>query len=255
MRPGCLGIDVILRDRGNAAPVIDTCADKLAKLSRLQIWRSLHHHLGWQDQPCGGDRPQVFIEAKIGRIGHQRIRLGAEILDDHFLDMAIAGVQVANGQQGFHPLQPGFSDTDQQPGGERHFRFARIANGAQADLGILVRRSIVRHPPGTQPVRRAFQHQSHGCRNRAQAIVIDRLHDARIQVRQQAGLFQHQRRYMRQVIQRAGETAFLQPLPGCGISRLRLITQSEQCLPATALLARTGNLQHFFRLQERRCQL
>ena len=101
------------------------------------------------------------LEAKIGRIGHQRIHFGAEILDDHFLDMAIARVQVANGQQGFYPLQPGFPDTDQQPRGEWNFRFARIANGAQADLGILIWRSVVRHALGTKPVRRALQHQSH----------------------------------------------------------------------------------------------
>jgi hypothetical protein len=40
-----------------------------------------------------GDGPQQLVEVRLGRAGHARVRLGAEVLDDDFLDVAVALVQ------------------------------------------------------------------------------------------------------------------------------------------------------------------
>ena len=45
---------------------------------------------------------------------------GAEILDDDFLDVAVALVQLAQRQQRLDALAPRLADADQDAGGERH---------------------------------------------------------------------------------------------------------------------------------------
>ena len=49
----------------------------------------------------------------LGRGGHAGVGLGAEILDDDFLDVAVALVQVAQRQQRLDALAPGLADADQ----------------------------------------------------------------------------------------------------------------------------------------------
>ena len=51
-------------------------------------------------------------------IRHFGFRLGAEILDDDFLDMAVGCVQVGDGVQGVEAFGAGFADADQDPRGE-----------------------------------------------------------------------------------------------------------------------------------------
>ena len=75
----------------------------------------------------------------IGRVGHLRAGFGTEILDDDFLDVAVALVQRAQRQQRFDPLAPGFADADQDAAGERHGGFACRSDCREPSRRMLVR--------------------------------------------------------------------------------------------------------------------
>ena len=83
-------IDVIGRHRRDAAPVVDACCDQLRQRAGPQVRRRLNAHARPENQTRHGNRPQMFVKRGLGMRGHQRSSFGAEILDDHFLDVAIA---------------------------------------------------------------------------------------------------------------------------------------------------------------------
>ena len=99
MRPGRFGIDEVRRHRRDAAPVVDAGVDELLQHAGIQVRRHLDAHLRAEDQARHGDGPQQIVERRFRRVGHQRVGLGAEILDDDFLDMAVALMQIPQGQQ------------------------------------------------------------------------------------------------------------------------------------------------------------
>ena len=71
-------------------------------------------------------------------IGHPRLGLGAEVLDDDLLHVAVTLVQIADREQRLDALEARLADADQNAGGERHARFAR-----QADRLEPTRRNLV----------------------------------------------------------------------------------------------------------------
>src|SRR3546814_5986745 len=98
----------------------------------MQVWRCLNHHVRSKDQSSRSDGPQMLVQRGFGMVGHLRAGLGTEVLDDHFLDMAMARMAVADRLQRLDPLGACFADSDQQAGRERHPRprYEVIANGA-----------------------------------------------------------------------------------------------------------------------------
>ena len=65
------------------------------------------------------------------------VGLGAEILDDDFLDVAVRGVQVADRLQRVDPLVACLADADQDAGRERHLQLAGQTQGLQPTAGCL----------------------------------------------------------------------------------------------------------------------
>ena len=53
------------------------------------------------------DRPEMLVERRLVALRHARAGLGAEVLDDDFLQMAVALVQVAQRQQRLDALRAG----------------------------------------------------------------------------------------------------------------------------------------------------
>src|SRR3546814_7428784 len=80
----------------------------------MQVWRCLNHHVRSKDQSSRSDGPQMLVQRGFGMVGHLRAGLGTEVLDDHFLDMAMARMAVADRQQRLDPLGACFADSDQQ---------------------------------------------------------------------------------------------------------------------------------------------
>ena len=63
--------------------------------------------------------------------------LGAEVLDDHFLDMAVALVEIANREQALRALGRRFADAEQNPGGEGNPQLAGFVDHPHAQAGSL----------------------------------------------------------------------------------------------------------------------
>ncbi len=78
------------------------------------------------------------------RSGHAGSRLGAEVLDDDFLDVTEFPVERPQRQQGLDSLGPRFADADQDSRSERYAQLAGGANGGEARGRQLVGRTVVR---------------------------------------------------------------------------------------------------------------
>jgi hypothetical protein len=72
----------------------------------------LHVHIILQDQPRGRDGPQQIVEIRFRRGSLLGIRLGAEVLHDHFLDVAVLFVQIADRHQRLQPLRTRLANAD-----------------------------------------------------------------------------------------------------------------------------------------------
>src|SRR3546814_8524280 len=55
-------------------------------LAPVQVGRRLYGHLRAEYQPGSGDGPKMFLQRRLGMVRHPGVRLGPEILDNHFLD-------------------------------------------------------------------------------------------------------------------------------------------------------------------------
>ena len=91
-----------------------------------------------------GNGPEVIVQRRLCRSRHARAGLGAEVLDDDFLNVAVTLVDVADRQQRLDALGPRLADADQEPGGERHAGTPRGFERGEAHGGRLVRRAEVR---------------------------------------------------------------------------------------------------------------
>ena len=169
--------------------------------------------------------------------------------------MAIALLQISDGQQCFYSLQPRFANSDEQPSGEGNFCLSGKADRFQPDRRKFVRRSKMRHPFCTKPLGAAFQHQSHRSRQRTQDGIVMSVHYAGIKMRQKAGFFQHQRSHIRQIVERAGKATVRKPFTRRRIAILRPVAQRKQRLPASLRFPGACNFQNFLWFKKRCGQL
>ena len=135
---------MIGRDRRDPAPVVDTGSDQIAEFVSTEIGWRLDGHVGAEQITRRRNRPEKVVEARFRRPRHLRARFGPEILNNDFLDMAVAVVQVANKFKRRHTVCPFFPDPDQDSGGKRYPRLPREADRLQPRRGVLVGRSEMR---------------------------------------------------------------------------------------------------------------
>ncbi len=133
------------------------------------------------------------------------------------------------------PLAQRFPDADQETCRVGHVQLARPADVLEACRRLLV---------GTRPVRLAALQQSrrellqHQALTRADSSQLSHLlpaHDPRVEVRQQARLFQHAAGYVRQVLHSRLKAEPAQLLAGDRVASLGLVAQREQRFRATGL--------------------
>ena len=154
-------------------------------------------------------------------------------------------MQGADGQQGFDALPARLADADEDAGGEGNPGLAGVRQGLQPHRRHLVRRAVVGHALGAEPLRGGFQHDAHGGRKRPRQRQFLRPHGAGVQVGQQAGLLEDGRGGPVQIFQGRCKAKLRQPLPGRLVAQFGLFAQSEQGLLAAHRRAVAGNLQHF----------
>ena len=160
---------MVRRHRGHAAPIVDPGGNQMRRIAIGKIWRRLDRHSRPKDQT--GDRyaPLQIRQIRLRRIGHLGLRLGSEILDDHFLDLTETIMLITQGQQRVDPLAPGLADADQDAAGEWHFLAPGLSHGLQTHRRVLIGGTMVAATFLHQPCRSAFQHDPHTDRGFAQA--------------------------------------------------------------------------------------
>src|SRR6185437_6175474 len=96
-----------------------------------KVRRSLKIHTR-HEQARDGNGAQHFSVRWFGPMAHGDFGLHTEILDDDFLNVAVAVLQIANGEQGIYAVFEAFADSDEQSRGEWNALFASIFYCAQA---------------------------------------------------------------------------------------------------------------------------
>ena len=140
-----------------------------------QVRRRLHldlpaEHQARQRHPSGD-----LLVAQRGGRSHPRRGLRMERLDDRLLDVAVAFVEAADGEEGLDPLRSGLADPEKEPAGEGDAKLSRLLVHADPGRGLLVRRVLMSHPLSPQARARGLEHQAHGGVPGAQPLHLPRL--------------------------------------------------------------------------------
>ena len=250
LRPRRLGVDVVDGHRGDTAPIIDACVEQPGEVVAGQVGRGLKVDARRQKEPRDGDRPEVVFQRGFGIGRHPRLRLGAEVLDDHLLKMAVFAGERAQREQRIDPLLARLPDPDEDAARERDLKLTGQPDCLQPRGGILVGCTPVRPAALTQPRSRALEHDPHRRRHGSQAHEVVARHHARIEMRQQAGLRDHRSSGMLQVLEGGGETHLEQLVASHAVAKLRLVTKREQCLATARRRAGASDRQHLVDREE-----
>ena len=113
MRPGFFRIDEVRGQRRNPAPVVDSGVEQFVVVRRGKIRRRLKVDLR-HEKARHRDGAQHLAPRRFRPVAHRNLGLDAEILHDHFLDVTVAPVQFADGEQRVHAVFRSFADSDQQ---------------------------------------------------------------------------------------------------------------------------------------------
>ena len=143
--PRRLGVDVVDRHRRDAAPVVDAGVEQAREVVVGEVRRRLHV----RRRPAAGAAPPRSSRGArralgSGCAGHPRARLGAEVLDDHLLQVAVPLVQVAQRRERLEPLRARLADADQDPARERDPQLAGERDRLEPARRHLVGRGPVR---------------------------------------------------------------------------------------------------------------
>ena len=181
--------------------------------------------------------------------GHLRVRLRPEVLDDDLLDVPVSLVQVADREQRVDPLLARLADPDQDARRERDPELAGQPEGLQPSGRPLVGRAEVRPTALGEPVGDRLEHDSLRGRDAAEPFELSGAHHARVRVRQEARLGQHELGHPREVVDRRLAAELCQLLPRHPVAALGLVTEREQRLPAPGLGACPRDREHLVRRQ------
>ena len=204
-------------------------------------------HIVLQDQPRGRDGPQQIVQIRFRRGSLLGVRLGAEVLHDHFLDVAVLLVQIADRDQRLQSLRTRLADADQDAGGEWHRKFAGVPHHLQPHRRQLVGRAVMHATWLAQSLAAGLQHDAHAGGDFTQRGNFLARHDAGIDVRQQAGFLQHQRAHLAQVLDRCLVAQLCQRLARRAVAQFRLVAQGEQRFGAARRGTGTSDRQHVVR--------
>ncbi len=198
--------------------------------------------LGRQQQARDGDRPEVVVERRLGRVRHLRVGLRAEVLDDHLLQVPVLEVQVAQRDQRLDALAPGLADADQDAAGVRECAVARRGRSHRCGRRDPCRasRSGGRRAADRRSRRRLEHDPLRGAdlAQRRELVVIEH---ARVRVRQQPGLAQHRSCDVGEVGGRRREPERRELVPRRAIAQLRLVAEREERLAAAGLCSLAGD--------------
>ena len=249
--PRRFGVHVIGRDGRDAAPVVDARLEQTGEVGMREVRRRLQADLVGQDQPCHGERPEVVVERRLGRVDHLRAGLGAEVLDDHLLQVAVLGVQVAQREQRLDLLAARLADADQDARCGRDLERAHPPQCVEAHRRLLVGRAVVRHALLAQAGTCRLEHDPLARRPRTRSRQLRVAEDPGVGVRQQARLGEDAFHAVHEVRDGGLEAEFGQ-LNACGlVAQLGLVAEGEERLATPGGLALLGQRDDLVRGQVR----
>ena len=176
--------------------------------------------------------PHLLLERRLGCLRHARPGLGAEILDDDFLDVAVPLMHVADGKQRLDALAARFADADQDAGGERHAGTPGRLQHGKAGGRILVGGTIVRPARRRQSRRGRLQHDALRHGHPAQAPQPSLVHQAGIEMGQQSRFPQHQLGRGFEIVEGGGGSQRVEGAARGAVAQLGLVAEREQGLLA-----------------------
>ena len=222
---------------GETPPQSSMPASSSTPKSSDRFGRRLQVDLGRKDQPGHGDGLEVVVGRARRRLVHARAGLGQEVLDDHLLHVAVAGVARRRWPRAHGPGRSGSSPMPtRMPGGERDAELAGGLEGGQPTGRLLVGRP----PMALQVVAQGLDHHPLRRRHRPELRQLVRVQGTGVGVGEQAGLVEHQLAHRRQVVDRRRVPVRLEPLRGRRIAQLGPLAQGEQRLVAAGVGAAPG---------------
>ena len=100
-------------------------------------------HVGREEEPGGGDRPQQIVGRACRRVAHPGDGLGQEVLHDHLLDVTVTEVAGGDRAQRVEPVLTALADPDEDPRRERDRQLSRRLERGQPAGRVLVGRAPV----------------------------------------------------------------------------------------------------------------
>ena len=188
-------------------------------------------------------------------LGHERAGLGAEVLNNHFLNVPITLVQAPDMLKIAQPFLSRFTNAHQQSCCHRYAKSPCPREGQPSAEGVLVGRAKMRATALAQPLRAAFQHQPHGGRHRAELTQLATTERARVDVRQQTRLVKNTLCHGGNVIDGAAIPPGFEPLASHSVPQLGLLTKGQQHLTATRCRAFSDRGKNVVEFQIHRIEL
>ena len=143
----------------------------------------MHIHFAAQDEPRHRDGSQQIVFWRLGPIAHGNRSLGAKILHNHFLNVAVLLVYIADGKESIHSIILCLADTDQNPGGEGNLLLAGLVQHLQSARGNLVWRMLMSASRVEQSSAGGFQHEAEAGRDGSQPVDPRSTHQSWIRMR------------------------------------------------------------------------
>src|ERR1700686_1834119 len=131
MRPGLFWIDEIWRQWRYATPIVDASIEEVMVIRRRKIGRGLNIDV-WHEQARDWDGSHDFALRGIGPGVHWNFGLGAKVLNDYFLNVTVAAMQVTDRKQCVNTIFDGFADANKQAGRERNILFTCFFNSVKS---------------------------------------------------------------------------------------------------------------------------
>ena len=158
--------------------------------------------------------------------------------------MAVALVEVADREQRLDPLLPRLADADEDPRREGDAQLAGEPHRLQPYGRALVGRAEMRPAALGEPIRCGLEHDSLRRRDLAQRRQLVTRHHARVGVRQQARLLEHEAAHAHEVLDRRRAAELGELFPRSAIAPFRLVAEGEQCLATAGRGAGARDAQH-----------
>ena len=105
-RPRRFRIDVVRGDGRDPAPIIDARRDQPRIDARRKVGRRLDIHRRTQDEARRGEAPKQVVEIGLRGAGEFGAGLGAEVLDDDFLNVPELPMQIADREERLEAFAP-----------------------------------------------------------------------------------------------------------------------------------------------------